>query len=456
MKIRTRLTFQFLSLMVLVSVLSFTAIYVFSSAYRKEDFYSRLEKKANNTAKLLLQVDEISASLLEKIEMDNPMSLPEEKVIIIDYKNEVVFSTDRNKTIIYDGTLLNKIRLERLVRFRQGEFELIGVLFISEYDRFVVIAGAHDIFGKSKLQNLRAVLLIVTGVIIFILIFSGWFLAGRAIKPISDVVTRVEDINLPSLNVRLDVSQNMDEIDHLSSTFNSMLDRLESGFTMQRDFISNASHELRTPLTAITGQMEVILMKKRTTGEYKASIKSSLEDIRDVNRLLNRLLLLAQTSSDGARFVFSRIRVDEVLWQAREHILKKREDYTIIINLNPNVADEIFLTVEGDEALLRTSFINLIDNGCKYSKDKRVTISLFKRRGNLNISFADNGIGIPPEDESRVLSPFKRGGNATAIEGHGIGLSLVSSIMKIHNAQLKISTKVDVGTTVNLIFHYPD
>ena len=86
MKIRTKLTFQFISIVALIFIFSSSAIYYFSAEYRKDDFYKRLQDKAENVAKLLIQVDEIDAELLRKIETDNPVSLPREKIIIYNYK----------------------------------------------------------------------------------------------------------------------------------------------------------------------------------------------------------------------------------------------------------------------------------------------------------------------------------------------------------------------------------
>ena len=99
MKIRTRLTIQFLILGGIITILSSLSIYYFSAIYRKDDFYNRLESKANMTARLLIEVDEIDATLLHKIEKDNPLSLPNEKIIIYNNKNEILFSTDDLKNI---------------------------------------------------------------------------------------------------------------------------------------------------------------------------------------------------------------------------------------------------------------------------------------------------------------------------------------------------------------------
>ena len=108
----------------------------------------------------------------------------------------------------------------------------------------------------------------------------------------------------------------------LAKTFNKMLERLETSFAMQKNFIANASHELRTPLTSINGQLEVLMMKDRSTAEYKTALRSVLDDIRSLIDLSNRLLLIARTSAEGPVNFNKKIRIDEILWQAQEEIIK--------------------------------------------------------------------------------------------------------------------------------------
>ena len=150
----------------------------------------------------------------------------------------------------------------------------------------------------------------------------GWFFSGRALKPISDVVKKVEDISITSLNLRVFEGNGTDEIGRLANTFNKMLERLETSFAMQKTFIANASHELRTPLTSINGQLEVLMMKDRSTMEYKSALGSVLDDIRSLIDLSNRLLLIARTSGEGPVNINKKLRIDEILWQAQEEILR--------------------------------------------------------------------------------------------------------------------------------------
>jgi len=452
MQIRTRLTLQFLLIGGVIMLVASVAIYLFSSGFRRDDFYNRLENKAISTARLLIEVDEIDADLLKKIEADNPVKLAEERIIILNYKNDTLYTSDEKGEIIIENSLTNSIRLQGEVKYKQDPYEVLGFLYTERYDRFVVIAAATDITGILQLKNLRWILLFVCLTSFLIFSAAGWMFAGRALQPISGVVEQVEDISISSLDLRLDEGNGTDEIARLSRTFNKMLERLEVAFKLQKDFISHASHELRTPLTSINGQLEVLLMKERPNEEYKSAVASVLEDIRNLTDLSNRLLLLAHTASEKQNSGhILKIRCDEILWQVKEELHKYNKEFKINISIGSSVSDSDQMVIKGDEYLIRTAFANLLENACKYSADHSVDVNVEYETECLLISFTDTGIGIPEEDLDQIFEPFHRGSNVN-VPGHGIGLSLVSQILKNHNARIEITSSPGHGTTVQLRF----
>lgn len=152
----------------------------------------------------------------------------------------------------------------------------------------------------------------------------------------------------------------------------------------------------------------------------------------------DRLLLLAQTSSESAKTNFFPVRIDEVLWQSQAELFKHHPDYKIHIELSENLEEDSMLTVSGNAQLLKTAFINLAENGCKYSTDKEVCIHLrLQSAKTLSIQFIDKGVGINAEEIKQIFEPFYRGTNAISIKGHGIGLSLVERIIALHNGKIE-------------------
>ncbi|MEQ8530766.1 MAG: HAMP domain-containing sensor histidine kinase [Imperialibacter sp.] len=449
MQIRDKLTFLFLLIVALIMGASSLAIYYLSAQYRKQEFYERIENKARNVAKLLIEVEEVDAELLRKIEENNPVSLPNEEITIFDYQNQVLYSSEGEQTVAVNEPLLNRIRLEGEVRFVFGNQEVLGVLFTDQYDRVVVVASATDIFGYRKLDNLRNVLFIVFGAGLLFTFISGRIFAQRTLSPISRVIAQVDAIGISNLSSRVDEGNQTDELAQLAGTFNDMLDRLEEAFKLQKNFIANASHELRTPLTAITGQLEVTLLSDRSAEDYKRTVNSVLDDIKNLNYLSNRLLLLAQASSESVEGSFGSIRVDELIWQSAGELQKRNPSYKVAISFNEDLEDDQ-LTIVGNEQLIKTALLNLMDNGCKYSDPHEVQVSVEPDKGQLVLTFRDLGIGIDEEEQELIFEPFHRGSNAQNIKGHGIGLSLVQRIVKLHEGTLTLMSKKGKGSTFTL------
>lgn len=450
LNIRTRLSVQFTYIVTLILILFSFIIYYFSADYREAEFYSRLEKKALTTAKLLIEVKEVDYNLLKIIDKNTLNALHSERVMIYDDVDLQIYNSLDNDSIQISKTFLDKIRLKKNIRYHEGKNEAIGLVFTLNSDHFVVIASAYDNYGRIKLYNL--VWIIIAGLVISIgsTVFFGSIYATKALKPMSDVVKQVDKINIASLNMRVNEGNGTDEIAQLAITFNHMLERLESAFEMQRSFVSNASHELRTPLTSITGQIEVSLMNPRTLEEYKAILESVLEDIKNLNALSNGLLDLAKASSDISAITFSPLRIDEILWETRAELIERKKDCKILIEFSQPVEDENELTILGNHHLLKTAIFNLMDNACKFSLDKSVEIRLSVKGRDIVAEFKDNGIGIDPADLEKIFLPFFRARNVRNISGNGLGLTLTEKIIRIHRGTISIESRPQEGTKVTV------
>jgi signal transduction histidine kinase len=450
MEIRKKLTYQFIGIVAFILWFSLVAIYVLFSQARKEEFYHRLGSKAKLVAQMLLDIDEIDSELLKRIEKNNPLSLSNEKIVIFNYKNEKIYSTDDDSTLTFSETRIQQVRMEKELRFRQNNYEIFGQFYTGQFDRIVVFAAATDIFGINKLKNLRIIMLIVFILSLIIVFIAGRLFAIRALAPISKIVHQVNGIEVANLNARLDKGNEKDEIAHLAQTFNKMLERLEAAFLIQKNFIANASHELRTPLTVITGQLEVVLMKARTSEDYKNTLILVLNEIKDLNFLSNKLLLLAQTGTTGGEPNFVPVRIDDVLWKSQKEVLNRNKIYSIEIIFEDGIDDDSKLLVSGNELLLKTALTNLMDNACKYSENHHAEVRLNSVNSILTIQFIDQGIGISPEEIDLIFHPFFRSKNVIHVAGHGIGLSLVMNIIAQHNGKIQVSSEMGKGSVFKL------
>ena len=282
--------------------------------------------------------------------------------------------------------------------------------------------------------------------------FAGLLFSGYALQPIMKIINDVDEINVSKLNIRLHESNQNDEIAKLSVTFNKMLDRLERGFEMQRSFISNASHELRTPLTSMNGHIEVTLKKERSTREYIELLNSLLDDIKSLNKISNNLLDLALVAADINVLQLKNIRVDEVLFAVRERLMKYFPSCKVSLNFVSFPTDEKSLIILGNEQLIESVFFNLMENACKYSVNNAVEVLFTVNDERIELSFKDNGIGIPASEISKIGEPFYRATNVKDMTGNGLGLSLTKKIMELHHGSVKITSEENVGTTVKVLF----
>jgi two-component system, OmpR family, sensor histidine kinase ArlS len=445
MKIKTRLSLQFALIVAVIILLFSVSIYFFSEKYRQHEFNSRLKEKAISTARLLIEVKEIDSNLLQIIDRSS-MKLVDERIVIYDEKNHKVFINNKKDTIEDEPELLNLIRADKEIKFTRKANECVGILYHGKTKDFVIIASAYDKYGFSKLNVLKVTLIFGFFFSMAITILVSLFYSHQALKPISNIIKQVDKISGSNLDSRLNTGNGKDEIAQLATTFNNMLERVDSTFRVQKSFVSNASHELRTPLTAITGQIEVTLMNQRSSQEYEIILNSILEDIKNLNKLSNGLLELAQASSDITSIPLRNIRIDELFWQSRADILKRKPEYNINIEFKEFPEDEKKLILQGSDSLIKTAITNLMENACKFSLDKSVNIEIGFDGQYILLTFADKGIGIAKDELKHIFEPFFRASNAKSINGHGIGLSLAQKIIQLHSGTIDMDSELNVGT----------
>ena len=455
MTIRDRITLQF-SVFVTVILVTFSVIiYVLFSNFRHDEFVGRLHDKALNSVKLLADVDEVNNELLKIIEKNAVNPLPSEEVLIFDSRNKLIYSSPGTESMMVKNSLLDKIRVEKDLQFSDHQVEGVGIFFKGKYDEYVVVASGFDEFGLTKMNYLRNILYISDFIVIALILLIGRFFSKQALQPLSNMVRQIEKITASNLSLRVDEGNSKDEIAHLAIRFNKMLERLDAAFAVQRSFVANASHELRTPLTALTGELEVTLMNDISTDTRKV-LEPLLHEIRQLNKLSNGLLELAQASQDLSEITISPVRIDELIGASQVDLMKRNNNYRFKLRLNV-FPDESWLTINANEQLLRSALLNVLENACKYSDDSTATVQLSFDERNLHILVSDNGIGISEKELKLIFEPFYRSRTVKNYNGHGIGLTLTKKIIEIHNGTIEVQSAPGKGTLVDIMIpHVPD
>jgi len=451
MKIRTKLTLIFTCVTAFLILLLSLSIYYFSLVYTEQAFYDQLKERVNITAQVYLKKDEVDARIYQEIREKFLRSLPEE--------SEEVYSVNKEPRLVdelytwrYPEAVYRQIMAHRYHQFTHENMQVVGRLYSDNQGEFIIMVRAYDRFGNNKLHNLRNVLaagFLFSTVFVYVL---GRFLAYHALKPIKAVVRQVKDISASSLDLRLHEGNGRDEISELSHTFNNMLDRLENAFEMQKTFITNASHELRNPLTAILGEVEITLHKSRSEREYVHSLQKVSLEAERLESLTTSLLSLSKSGVNPRDLHVEPIRVDELAWEVKALMDQKNPSNCVALEFPDLPEDAELLVLEANGMLLKTAFLNILENACKFSDNGKVQLRVRADRGGIRVLVIDQGVGIPEAELTHILQPFYRCSNARGFKGFGIGLALTHRIIKLNGGNLEISSQLNKGTCVSVFF----
>lgn len=450
MTIRARITLLFTAIVASLLLAFCGSIYLLAEQHRRHEFYDRLRAEAFASVELLFGRETISPDLFKLLDKNKITVLNQEEIIIYDHQNRIIYESGTDYLNIAPA-ILQRVRQRAEVHLRRGNREIVGVYHPQPDQPYVVFASAVDVYGFSKQRNLAFMLatgwLAATGVVLG----AGWFFAGKFLQPINRVIGQVDNITASRLDLRVDEGNGRDEIARLAYRFNQMLDRLEESFQLQQAFVSNASHELRTPLTAITGQLEVALLTDNSVDELQTTLRSVLDDVRQLNRLSNGLLTLAGINPNEPLTSFTAVRIDELLWQLRSEIAKMQPSCTVRVEMDDFPENESDLYLQGNEPLLWIALLNLLENGCKFSSDHTVGVKLKVLSDYLMLEFHNQGDPIPAEELPFIFKPFFRGSHSRHLPGHGIGLSLTERIIRLHSGSILVQSTQVAGTTFTVI-----
>ena len=274
--------------------------------------------------------------------------------------------------------------------------------------------------GYDMLHILNTRLLAVWAVSFGLLFVIGYFMARSVLKPVSEIVKQVEAITASNLSKRVEVEDHKDEIG----------------------------------MAALIAELELSLYKERSSEDYKKVVENALSDARNIEKLSNGLMDLAKASYNTEQISMSAIRLDEVLLDASAMVMKAHSGYNVDLRFEDDTEDDGMVTIRGNDYLLRTAFVNLIENNCKFSSDQSSTVQISFSKHKVLIRFSDTGIGIPEEDMEHLFEPFYRGRNRDFSQGNGIGMALVERIIKLHKGAISVYSHHDKGTVFTLIFDY--
>jgi len=313
------------------------------------------------------------------------------------------------------------------------------------------IQVALDVSYEEKLKSsyLKRLLIVLFGGVLLSALM-GVVITRRGLRPLREITDEIERIRTANLHKRLQPAEWPQELRSMATGFNRMLSRLDRSFTRLSQFSADLAHELRTPIHNLLGEAEVVLSRDRTAEEYREVIVSGLEEAQRLSRMIDRLLFLARAETESQTLKAVSFKAEaEVAGVLEFHDAFAKEEGIALTTQGS-------APIHGDPILFRRVISNLVSNALQYTpQGGKVVVKIGKSGdGWIEVRVTDTGRGIAPDDLPRVFDRFFRADRTRSQSpiGLGLGLSIVKSIMDLHQGEVSIQSEVNKGTLMVLRF----
>lgn len=312
-----------------------------------------------------------------------------------------------------------------------------------------IIIEVADPEGKYQgaLDEFYSVLFVALPIVLVIAALGGYWLSGRALGPVDQIIDEAQAIDPANLAARLSVPTSGDELQRLSETLNQMLSRVERSVLRVRRFTADASHELRAPMTLIYTAAQFALRRDRSADELKDALRRILREAKRCTELINQLLLLARSDAGSSRMELVSTDLAALIAEVVSEVNMLAADKGL--NVSTNLPGRTLLAAVEEHSFRRMLLI-LLDNAIKYTPaGGSATIDLIDNASGPAISVADTGAGISPAELPFIFDRFWRADKVRSREagGIGLGLAIAREIAQVHGAELTVESSVGHGST---------
>jgi len=296
-----------------------------------------------------------------------------------------------------------------------------------------------------KLQDILLKMLVLNPVLLIVLLLGANIVIDRILNPIKEITKVANEISVGDLDRIIPLPPQKDEIYDLVQAFNKMVIRLRDGVEMIERFNSDVSHELKTPLTVLKGELEIALRKERSCDYYKNTIQIALREVNYLIEMVKEMLFFTKVENETQKEL---IEVDTLLLKVINDLKSKANNKHI--NIDKLEAIQLYT----NSILLKTIFINIIDNAIKYTpENKNIIISLYREDDNVIFEVEDEGIGIKKDEIEKITERFYRTEKSRNrnIKGFGLGLSIVKKALDIIEGKIYFESEENKGTKVKIV-----
>jgi signal transduction histidine kinase len=305
----------------------------------------------------------------------------------------------------------------------------------------VVVAAQSLADRDAAVVDLRNELATGFPIVLLAAALGAYLLAAAALRPVERMRARAAGISATDSHARLPVPPARDEIQHLGTTFNDLLQRLQDALERERQFVSDAGHELRTPLSLLTTELELAIRRPRSNPELIAAIRSALNETTRLSRLARDLLTVADTGSSA----------EPPTVDLRSELLAIGERYRHSLGgqLDINCPAGQYVRVHRDD--LDRIISNVIDNATQHGAPP-ITIHVQSvSSGNVEICVADKGLGFPHDFLPRAFGRFTRADTARTTGGTGLGLAIVDTLTQRNHGTVTAHNRPAGGAEITIL-----
>ncbi|WPJ96359.1 HAMP domain-containing sensor histidine kinase [Coraliomargarita algicola] len=332
----------------------------------------------------------------------------------------------------------------------QEEFRTLGNLRESAHSfnfGFRIIIG-HDIQSELEEKHRFGWSLGASGCGLWLIgLLGGWWLAGKAIRPIQSISQTATRIAEGNLNERINTAGTDSELDQLSHVLNHSFDRLNAILEQQRQFTADASHELRTPLTILLSESQRMCKrgKSRSEADYQDAFDLCHDACIRMRDLVESLLLLARQDSNSPNHLPCDCDLAPLIQDSCAQLRSLADSKDIAFELELETCP-----LHADPNLLKVVLNNLIGNAIQHHQGKgHVWVSCRPLVKQIELTVKDDGPGIPEADLPHIYDRFYRADKSrNSQDGHsGLGLALVKAILQTMGGEITVQSQQGTGTT---------
>jgi signal transduction histidine kinase len=333
----------------------------------------------------------------------------------------------------------------------EGDIEIYRILndqFEYNNKRYKLELGEAMTAMESVKTTIRFYMLIVLIGSLLVTLITDYAFTNLILKPFYKIIDqKLNKVNDPTSYNYENVPTNTTDFKILDNSINSLMRKIANLFLLEKQFIANVSHELLTPISILSGRLENILAAENLPVEHENKILASLKTLNRLKVIINSLLLISKVENEQY------LKKDQVsIQQELIDIYEDLEDR--IIDKQIVYKNEIIehFTFTGNQALIHTLLINIINNAIKYNVNKgSITIHDELTLTKYILTIEDSGMGMEKESVANAFNRFERE-NSDNEEGFGLGLAIVNSIAKFHQLNIFIQSEKDKGTIVTIEF----